>query len=88
LAGLLELDDVGNLGVDLFQRRVQLLGPLHPTPRARDEHGKGTQTETEQRIHQRFRTESSERTVTPDLSSVAGRDAYAKSKLNQNDGAP
>jgi hypothetical protein len=86
LAGLLELDDVGNLGVDLFQRRVQLLGPLHPTPRTRDEHGKGT--ETEQRIHQRFRTEPSERTVTPDLSSVAGMDAYAKSKLNQNDGAP
>jgi hypothetical protein len=31
LAGLLVLDDVGDLGIHLLQRRVQLLRPLHPT---------------------------------------------------------
>lgn len=46
LAGLLVLDDVSNLGVDLFKWRVQLLCPLHPTPRTRgSDHKKATDTE-------------------------------------------
>lgn len=46
LAGLLVLDDVSNLGVDLFKWRVQLLCPLHQTPRTRGgDHKKATDME-------------------------------------------
>lgn len=85
LAGLLVLDDVGDLGIHLLQRRVQLLRPLHPTHKQNKKKKEWTNHRHQRATEHIIKRERERaRTVTPDLSSVAGRDACESARTQTN----